>query len=315
MTSDFKTDPETFYIDEKEEGERLDKILAKRYKKIHSRTYFQTLIAEHNVLVNGEPVKKRTKLNSGDEIEVCFVLTPDIEISPEPIPLNIMFEDEYLLVINKSAGMVVHPAPGNWSGTFVNALLYYCKNYFVNEPSLRPGIVHRLDKDTSGLLIAAKTALAQQRLIEMFAIRKVYKEYIAICVGNPGRGKIELPIGRHPTHRQKMAIQEFGGRFASTLYETIAFDGQISLVKIVLATGRTHQIRVHMAHLCTPVLGDEVYGNSQANKKFHANRQMLHAWILKFLHPMTQVPLKLQAPIPLDMNEFVQRINKNNKDL
>ena len=311
MSSDSKSDPETFYIDEEGVGERLDKILAKRYREIHSRTYFQTLITEHNVLVNGEPVKKRTKLSLGDEIEVCFVLSPDIEISPEPIPLNILFEDEYLLVVNKPAGMVVHPAPGNWSGTFVNALLYYCKNHFVDQPSLRPGIVHRLDKDTSGLLIAAKTALTQQRLIEMFATRKVYKEYIAICLGNPGKGKIELSIGRHPTHRQKMAIREFGGRSALTLYDTIGFNEQISLVKIILATGRTHQIRVHMEHLRTPVLGDEVYGNLQINKKFHASRQMLHARFLKLVHPMTQASLEFQAPVPTDMSVFIQRLNKD----
>jgi 23S rRNA pseudouridine1911/1915/1917 synthase len=295
------SDSEIIYIAEEEASERLDKILAKRYKEIHSRAYFQTLIAEQNVLVNSEPVKKRVKLIAGDEIEIRFVIAQEIKIVPEPIPLNILFEDEHLLVINKPPGMVVHPAPGHWSGTFVNAFLYYCKDYFNDQPSLRPGIVHRLDKDTSGLLIAAKTMLAQQRLTEMFAARKIYKEYFAICLGNPGKGKIDLPIGRHPTHRQKMAIREFG-KPAVTFYETLDFNGQLSTVKLILATGRTHQIRVHMECLRTPVLGDTVYGK----QKLQAKRQMLHARVLKLDHPITRSPLTFQAPIPLDMRAFVQ---------
>lgn len=306
MTNDSPSQSETLFITEEEAGDRLDKILANRYKEVRSRTYFQNLIAESNVLVNGQIVKKRLKPKAGDEVEICFTLTPEIDITPEPIPLEVLFEDGDIIVINKPAGMVVHPAPGNWSGTFVNALLYHCKNHFPEDASLRPGIVHRLDKETSGLLVAAKSALAQQRLIELFMGRKIYKEYLVICVGNPGKGEIDLPIGRHPVHRQKMAVTQTGGRHALTLFETLASDGHLSLVKVILATGRTHQIRVHMQHHRTPVLGDAVYGSPQSNLKFHAGRQMLHAFVLKFPHPIHGNPLEFRAPIPADMRKFIE---------
>jgi 23S rRNA pseudouridine1911/1915/1917 synthase len=284
---------------------RLDKVLASRYREIHSRTYFQNLIEGHNVLVNGSIVKKRIRLNVGDEVEICFVLTPEIDLTPEPIPLDIIYEDDHILVVNKPAGMVVHPAPGNWTGTFVNALLYHCKQ-LPGGSTLRPGIVHRLDKDTSGLLIAAKTPIAQSSLIESFSSREIDKEYLAICVGNPGKKEIREPIGRHPVHRQKMAVTE-KGRASLTIVETLAFNGSLSLVKLILATGRTHQIRVHMQHARTPVLGDAVYGNLQANEKYGAKRQMLHAYILKFLHPVTKKPLEFKAEPPADMKKFLER--------
>jgi 23S rRNA pseudouridine1911/1915/1917 synthase len=290
---------ETIVITDEEAGERLDKILANRYKEVRSRTYFQYLIEEHKVLLNGLPVKKRHAPQAGDEAEVFFTLTPEIDVKPEAIPLDILYEDDDLIAINKPPGLVVHPAPGNWTGTFVNALLYHCREIDATQ-SLRPGIVHRLDKETSGVLIAAKNSKAQQRLIEMFAGREIYKEYLAICVGNPGQQEINQPIGRHPVDRKKMAILE-GGRPALTIVETLAFDGKLSLVKVILATGRTHQIRVHMKSIGTPVLGDSTYGNAQANQKFKAQRQLLHAKLLKLKHPVTSAPLTIEAPIPDDM--------------
>jgi 23S rRNA pseudouridine1911/1915/1917 synthase len=293
---------ETIIITDEESGERLDKILANRYKEVRSRTYFQFLIEEHKVLLNGQSVKKRFCPQSGDEVEVFFTLTPEIDVKPEPIPLDILFEDDDLLAINKPAGMVVHPAPGNWSGTFVNALLHHCRELDATH-SLRPGIVHRLDKDTSGVLIAAKNSKTQQRLIEMFAGREIYKEYLAICVGNPGNQEVNKPIGRHPVDRKKMAVID-EGRAALTLVETLAFNGKLSLVKVVLATGRTHQIRVHMKSIGTPVLGDSTYGNAQANQKFHVERQMLHAKLMKLKHPITHLPLTIEAPIPVDMKKY-----------
>lgn len=296
---------ESLIITEEEAGERLDKILAARYKEVRSRTYFQYLIKEHSILLNGKPVKKQVKPNVGDEVEIFFTLTPEIDVKPEPIPLTILYEDDALLVINKPAGLVVHPAPGNWSGTFVNALLYHC-NEIKPDGSMRPGIVHRLDKETSGVLIAAKNPLAQQRLIEMFAGREIYKEYAAICIGNPGNIAINLPIGRHPTHRKKMAIIE-GGKESLTFIETQSTNGTLSFVKIILATGRTHQIRVHMKHNHTPILGDSTYGNPQTNTKYHATRQLLHARLLKLNHPITSTPLIFEAPLPSDMLQISQK--------
>ena len=301
---------ETILITAEEAGQRLDKILAGRYREIRSRTYFQSLIQDHNVLLNGSPVKKRALPAEGDEVEICFTLTPEIDITPEPIPLDILFEDKYILVVNKPAGLVVHPAPGHWTGTFVNALLYHCKGLDADPANLRPGIVHRLDKETTGVLVAAKTTQAHQRLVEMFSRREVYKEYLAICLGNPGQGEIKLPIGRHPIYRQRMAVRETGGREALTIFSTVASDGALSLVKVILATGRTHQIRVHMRHHGTPILGDAIYGNIQANEKYKAARQLLHAHKLRLSHPITGEEMEFVAPIPSDMAKFVLQLDK-----
>lgn len=305
---------DVFFISQNEEGERLDKILASRLQKAGSRTYFQYLIDEGKVLVNGAPVKKRAKPKAGDEIEVEYVCAPELTLVPENLPLDIIYEDDHLLVVNKAAGMVVHPAPGNWTGTFVNALLYHCRELqargnLEGKQTIRPGIVHRLDKDTTGLLIAAKTAVAQQRLIEMFTNRQIHKEYLAICVGNPGEGKIEEPIGRHPIHRQKMSVRE-DGRYALTWYHTLAHDSYLSFVRVEIATGRTHQIRVHMKHIGHPVLGDAVYGHLGANAKYGADRQLLHAYRLSFSHPITSDVLDFQAPIPRDMAAQEKAIKK-----
>lgn len=305
-------------ITEDEAGERLDKILARRFEAIQSRTYFQMLIEAEHVLLNNVPVKKRAKPQVGDEVQVNFILTPEVGLTAEAIPLNIIYEDQDLLVVNKAAGMVVHPAAGNWSGTFVNALLHHCKQIFdlfscnpVIPPSShpRPGIVHRLDKDTSGLLIAAKTTQAQQRLISMFSERKIHKEYIAICLGNPGNAEIHAPIGRHPVHRKQMTVLA-EGKPALSICRTLASDGKISLVHIVLATGRTHQIRVHMKYCGTPILGDATYGNVQANVKYGVARQMLHAHLLRFIHPITGKLLELEALPPSDIATWIQKLQK-----
>lgn len=291
-----------------EANDRLDKILAQRYKGIYSRTYFQMLIDQHCILVNGDPVKKRTKPQEGDEIQIQFILTPEIDLIPEAIPLTILYEDDYIIAVNKPPGLVVHPAAGNWTGTFVNALLYHCKQLSSIDSTLRPGIVHRLDKDTSGVLVAAKTSAAQQKLIELFASRKVLKEYLAICIGNPGNGSINAPIGRHPVHRQRMAVIPENGREAITHCKTLAHDDKLSYVHLILETGRTHQIRVHMQHRGTPVLGDSVYGSQQANAKYGVKRQLLHAHRVSFKHPITGVDLVIEAPIPEDIASIANRL-------
>ena len=297
-------------ITDEEEGFRLDKILAGRYQEIRSRTYFQDLIEENRVFLNGYPVKKRVKPCVGDEVEIHFLITPEIDLIPEAIPLKVIYEDDHILVVNKEAGMVVHPATGHWTGTFVNALLHHCKQIDGEFSSLRPGIVHRLDKETSGVLIAAKTSLAHQRLVAMFAERKVYKEYLAVCIGNPGKATLSAPIGRHSTQRKLMSVVSEGGKEALTLCQTLACDGQISCVSLVLATGRTHQIRVHMKHHGTPVLGDSTYGNPTVNQRYNVHRQMLHAYRLRLKHPMSEEELAFEAEIPEDMAKVMQKIDK-----
>lgn len=312
MTSPIESDLETLFITQEEQGERLDKILAERFRHVQSRSYFQKLIEDHLVLLNGAPVKKRTRLQEGDEVEVQFLLTPEISLEPEAISLDILYEDEHLIAINKPAGLVVHPAPGHWTGTFVNGLLYHCQKQGVVLSSLdqthRPGIVHRLDKDTTGVLVAAKTTQAHQKLVELFSSRKIHKEYLAICIGNPGRGTIEAAIARHPTDRKKMAVAAEGGRPAVSHYVSEAHNQDLSLVRVQLITGRTHQARVHLKHLGCPVLGDPVYGSSKANDRFHTHRQMLHAEILKFTHPITEASIWLKALPPPDLQRWIDQL-------
>jgi 23S rRNA pseudouridine1911/1915/1917 synthase len=300
-------DMDLLIITEAEAGERLDKILAKRFKEIYSRTYFQYLIDEQLVLLNGTPVKKRIKPESGDEIEVQFAVSPQIQLTPEPIPLTIIYEDEHILAVNKPAGMVVHPAPGNWSGTFVNALLHHCVSLPIQDDSLRPGIVHRLDKETSGILVAAKTLQMQQKLTALFASRQVYKEYLAICLGHPENGEINAPIGRHPLRRKEMAIVP-AGRQALSYLKTIGWNEKLSLVQVIIATGRTHQIRVHLKYKGSPILGDDLYGNSSVNQSYGIHRQLLHARTMRFQHPLTGEQLELTASLPDDMLRFIRKI-------
>ncbi|MBI5273132.1 MAG: RluA family pseudouridine synthase [Chlamydiia bacterium] len=294
------------FVAAEEEGARIDKFLAERFPT-HSRTYFQNLIEEGCVLLNGELVKKRIALEEGDEISVCFQAIPGPSLEPESIPLDILFEDEHLLVINKPPGMVVHPAPGNWSGTFVNALLAHCHGKAPGDDPIRPGIVHRLDKDTSGVLIAAKTLVAHQKLIEQFSMRQVEKLYLAICLGRPANGTVRAPIGRHPVHRKEMAVLS-DGREAISEMHLAAFNEQLSLVLIRPLTGRTHQIRVHLKHIGCPVLGDHVYGNEKQNALLHPARQLLHAYRLGITHPVTAEPLKFSAPLPEDLKIWIQRL-------
>lgn len=280
--------------------DRLDRLLSEQFPN-YSRTYFQYLIEEGFVLVNGLQIKKKDKPKTGDEIEICFQLTPEISLQPENIPLDLLYEDDHLLVINKPAGMVTHPAPGHYTKTFVHALLYHCQTLPESE-TLRPGIVHRLDKETSGLLLAAKTSEAHQKLVAMFCERKIEKSYLAICIGTPGNGKIEAPIKRHPIRRKEMRVDPTG-KPAVSLTHVLAFDGKISLVEVKLITGRTHQIRVHLKHKGAPILGDPVYGNSAWNKKYETSRQMLHAYRLNFCHPITGVKMDLEAPLPADFKK------------
>lgn len=302
----FSEESDTLFVSPEEEGVRIDKLLADRFPA-YSRTYFQHIIDQGCVLLNGDLVKKRVCPEEGDEIEVCFQAMPGPSLAPEAIPLEILYEDDHILAINKPPGMVVHPAPGHWSGTFVNALLAHCANVAPCDDPLRPGIVHRLDKDTSGVLIAAKTLPAHQRLIEAFSKRRVDKLYLAVCCGKPANGTIQAPIGRHPVHRKEMAVLS-DGREAISEVQTAAFNEKLSLVLIRPKTGRTHQIRVHLKHIGSPVLGDPIYGNERLNQALSPERLLLHAYRLSFDHPITGAPIRLSAPIPEDLKLWMRRL-------
>lgn len=288
---------ETFIL-EKANSERIDTLLAKRYEG-YSRTYFQELIENEHVLINGLPSKKRQIPQSGDQIQVIFKKRPGPDLTPQAIPLNILYEDAHLIAVNKSANMVVHPAPGNWSGTFVNALLNHCGE-LPNKSDMRPGIVHRLDKETSGVLIAAKTEEMHQKLVELFKTRAIEKEYIAIAIGKVEDGTINLPITRSEKDRKKMAISP-EGKEAITGVKLLAYNGTFSKVSLHPKTGRTHQLRVHLSHQGHPILGDKVYGNETLNERYKISRHYLHAKKLSFVHPVTGKFLEIEAPLPKEM--------------
>lgn len=303
-------DTNIFTVVENLSQKRLDKLLSDRFPE-KSRTYFQYLIEENCVCLNGKPVKKRIIPQKGDEIEVFFRLTPEISLEPENIPLDILYEDEHILAVHKPPGMVVHPAAGNPSKTFVNALIYHCKNIASVGSSLRPGIVHRLDKDTSGVLLAAKTETAHRNLITAFSKRKMKKQYLAICEGKPQNGLLQTFIARHPVKRKEMCVAEQGKEAISNIH-VLAYNEKKSLVLVEPLTGRTHQIRVHLSHLKAPILGDIVYGKHSSD----ASRQCLHAYRLSFLHPITKAPMDIVAPLPLDMKKLIQKeFYQKNKNL
>ncbi len=296
---------DTLFVLPEEEGLRIDKLLSNRFPN-YSRTYFQILIEQGFVFLNGDPIKKRVCPEEGDEIEVFFQAIKGPSLEPENIPLDILYEDEHILAINKPPGMVVHPAPGHWSGTFVNALLAHC-DHIESQDSLRPGIVHRLDKETSGILLAAKTLLAHQKLIEQFSLREIEKTYLAICSGRPQNTTISAPIGRHPVHRKEMAVLT-DGKEAISKVQTLAFNHQLAFALIQPKTGRTHQIRVHLKHIGCPILGDSSYGSDKLNQSLNPERLLLHAYQLQFKHPITQLPIRLLAPIPEDFKPWLKQI-------
>ena len=296
-----------FTVDPEEAGQRLDLLLTKHYQGRQSRRYFQRLIQDDKVLVNGQSVNKKDRMQVGDIVAVTFVLAPELTLEPENLPLDILWEDDHMVVLNKVAGQVVHPAPGNWKGTVANALAYHLGRIESAGDQLRPGIVHRLDKDTSGLLVVAKNLQAHHRLVSLFAARNVSKYYLAMTCGHPKEGEIDAPIGRHPKLRKEMTVDEQRGRPAKTINRTLAFKESLALVELKLITGRTHQIRVHLKHLGFPILGDTVYGSHSLNKRWGARRQLLHAHRLKLPHPITGEPLSFIAPLPEDMIRLIDK--------
>ena len=292
--------------------QRLDKVLQERYPDF-SRSRIEGLIKAGFVTVNGAVAEKAgQKVAETDEIGVEIPPPVPAEPQPEDIPLTVVFEDEHMLVVDKAPGMVVHPAPGHFTGTLVNALLHRCPDLSGIGGVARPGIVHRLDQDTSGLLVVAKTQAAMDGLTRAFASHKsLTKTYLAVCHGRPrlDAGRIENLIGRHPVDRKRMAIVEKNGKLAITNWKVLG-PGRAgtSLVECVIETGRTHQIRVHMASLGCPVIGDRVYGKGALDRKLEPvpERQMLHAWRLKLWHPVFEVEMSLEAPIPSDMKPYCE---------
>ncbi|MEE0781709.1 MAG: RluA family pseudouridine synthase [Sellimonas sp.] len=293
-------------------GERIDKFLSCRLEEV-SRSYIQKLIKEGHVSVNGKPVKANYKLGAGDEISVEIPEAKEPDILPEDIPLDILYEDQDILVVNKPKGMVVHPAAGHYSGTLVNALMYHCKDSLSGiNGVMRPGIVHRIDMDTTGSLLVCKNDEAHRILAEQLKEHTIRREYHAIVYGNikEDTGTVDEPIGRHPTDRKKMSINHKNGKQAVTHYEVLERFGNFTYIRCRLETGRTHQIRVHMASLHHPLLGDEVYGPSSRPPFPGLKGQVLHAKILGIYHPATGEYMEFDAPLPQYFVDLLQKLRR-----
>lgn len=307
-----------FQVSESNVDTRLDSFLAAQIEG-WSRARLQRLIEDEDVLVNGKPAKASYKLRTGDEIEVELSAPPVATFTPEDIPLNIIFEDDSLIVVNKRAGLVVHPAAGVHSGTLANALAYHFQNLPTRAGDIRPGIVHRLDKDTSGLMVVAKNEATHESLADQFRAREVFKSYVALVHGvvKQQSGRIEQPIARDPRTRIRMAVVR-AGRGALSLYKVRRSFKSFTLLDVELKTGRTHQIRVHLSWLRHPVVGDEVYGGGRdktvqdvrlraAIRKM--NRQFLHAERLGFRHPASGEWLQFVAPLPDELTRVLAELD------
>jgi len=285
---------------------RLDKYLAQVLPQF-SRAYLQKLIVQGYILVNGQRTKANQRLNRADRITVGL---PPLPVHPlaEPIPLTIIYEDEDILVIDKPAGLTVHPAPGHPSHTLVNAVLAHCPGLAMSNELMRPGIVHRLDKDTSGLIVIAKNDFVREYLAAQFKSRTVTKGYLVLVKGrlSPEQGIIEAPIGRDPHSRRRMAVVE-SGKEASTQYKVRKYLNNYTLVEVTPLTGRTHQIRVHLSAIGCPVLGDPIYGKKSA----HLNRQFIHAYRLGFLLPSTKQYQEYTSPLPVDLERALEFLARN----
>jgi len=286
-------------------GIRLDKFVGERCPEL-SRTQAQKLIVEGHITVNGRIAKPSLKLDAGDRIDILIPPTPPSPLSPQAIPLKILYEDDDLLVVDKPAGLTVHPAPGHPDHTLVNAILSHFPHLTGISDSLRPGIVHRLDKDTSGVMLVAKNRTAQFNLINQFKTRAIVKAYLVLVKGHltPERGIIEAAIGRDPGNRKRMAVVT-GGREARTQYQVIKYINDYTLLEVIPETGRTHQIRVHLSAIGYPVVGDSVYGV----KSPHLPRQFLHACRLGFRLPSTGEYVEFTSELPADLEKALKEIS------
>lgn len=291
-----------------DEGKRIDLFIAGCVPD-KTRSSIQKLILSGDVLVNGGMVSKNYKVISGDEVTVKIPPPQELDITPQDIPIEIVYEDNDLLVVNKPKGMVVHPAVGNYDNTLVNALMYHCKDSLSTiNGVIRPGIVHRIDKNTSGLLIVAKNDRAHAGLAEQIKEHSFKRQYEAVVYGGfkEDAGVIDAPIGRSKNDRKKMCVTELNSRNAVTEYEVIDRYGAFTHLRLNLKTGRTHQIRVHLAHIGHPVAGDEVYGPTKVLKQL--NGQCLHARTIEFVHPITEEVMRFDSPLPIYFEKFLRTI-------
>ncbi|BBF42442.1 ribosomal large subunit pseudouridine synthase D [Lachnospiraceae bacterium KM106-2] len=297
-----------FKVDADQKGIRIDKVIS-TYCDDMTRSYIQKLLKEEAVLVNDKIVKANYKVAENDEILLQLPELKELDVEPEDIPLDILYEDSDVILINKPKGMVVHPAAGHYSGTLVNALLHHCKGQLSGiNGVMRPGIVHRIDMNTTGVLIVCKNDNAHNCIAEQLKVHSITRKYEAICYGTfkTEDGTIEGPIGRHPVDRKKMAINPKNGKHAVTHYRVLENLGKgYSHVECTLETGRTHQIRVHMASIHHPLLGDDIYGPNK--NPFHLEGQALHARVLGFIHPTTKEYMEFEAPLP---EYFTTLLNK-----
>jgi 23S rRNA pseudouridine1911/1915/1917 synthase len=308
-----------FSITPEDVGARLDRYLTQQLPT-HSRASLQHLIEQKQILVDGRTTKAGYRLRAGDRITVTLPPPKPSGIRPEPIPLDVLYEDAHLLVVNKAAGMVVHPSPGNASGTLVNALLAHCTRLSGIGGVERPGIVHRLDKDTSGAIVVAKDDATHHGLARQFAERQVKKRYLAIVCGDvrDAAGMIDAAVGRHPVYRQRMSTHTRVGRQAVTEFRVLERFGLYTLVELCPHTGRTHQIRVHMAAVGHPLLGDPTYGRNRkelqrsplAHQLSWFRRQALHAWTVGFVHPASGEWLECRAPLPADLEQLLATLRR-----
>ena len=304
----------SFVVGVDEGGARLDHFLVQK-NPAESRSFLNTLIRSGRVLIDGQCRKSSYRLKGGEVVAISVPDTVETDLLPDAeVFFEILLEDPYLLVLSKPPGLVVHPGIGNLNGTLVNGLIHHCRSIIGVGDKVRPGIVHRLDKDTSGIMLVAKQDLVHRKLVEAFKARKVEKYYYALLHGIIAEkvGRIVAPIGRHPVSRQKMAVREREGRYAASSYQIVEeFAQGFSLARIKIETGRTHQIRVHMAQIGHPVAGDKVYGPNRNNAAFP--RQLLHASQISFVHPVTAEELKIDAPIWPDFSEILADFRTNNK--
>ncbi|MGN0306771.1 MAG: RluA family pseudouridine synthase [Lachnospiraceae bacterium] len=287
-----------FQIPEEEEGLRIDKYLSANLDFL-SRSYIQKMIQEGKVSVNGRAVKSNYTLRSEDEVEFCLPPSVEPEILPQNIPLDILYEDEDVIVVNKPKGMVVHPAPGHYGDTLVNALLFHCRDSLSGiNGIMRPGIVHRIDKDTTGSLIACKNDLAHESIARQLKEHTITRCYRAVCMGilKEDEYRIDAPIGRHPIERKKMAVNQRNGKPAVTHVKVLERLNNATYIECRLETGRTHQIRVHLSSMGHSLLGDELYGDTK--NRFHLQGQTLHAYILGFSHPKDNRYIETKAELP-----------------
>lgn len=298
-----------YTVTEEQEGQRIDQFLAGELKE-QSRSYIQKLIKEGRVLLNERKVKASCRLNTDDQILMCIPPLKELEVLPEPMELDIIYEDEDVILINKPKDMVVHPCPGRYSGTLVNGLLAHCKDHLSGiNGVLRPGIVHRIDKDTTGVLVVCKTDLAHKSLAEQLKEHSITRRYEAIVYHNFSEesGTVDAPIGRSPVDRKKMAVEYKNGKRAVTHYRVLNhLNHRFNHIECRLETGRTHQIRVHMASIRHPLLGDQIYGPK--NGPAGLEGQCLHARVLGFVHPRTGEYMEFEAPLPEYFQKLLEKL-------